>query len=95
MLGGMDSSRDPHRTGSLIRHLRAVDTQFLESPIAGLDGTPLEPVGDDFTRRQLDHLEDAEFMSLSIPDAHDLVRKVQAALDTALPATGIREISPW
>ncbi len=42
-----------------------------------------------------EHLEDAEFMSLSIPDAHDLVRKVQAALDTALPATGIREISPW
>jgi hypothetical protein len=42
-----------------------------------------------------EHLEDAEFMSLSIPDAHDLVRQVQAALDTALPTNGIREISPW
>lgn len=32
-----------------------------------------------------EHLEDAEFMSLTIPDAHDLVRHVQHALDTALP----------
>ncbi len=32
-----------------------------------------------------EHLEDAEFMSLTIPDAHDLVRQVQIALDTALP----------
>jgi len=32
-----------------------------------------------------DHLEDAEFMSLTIPDAHDLVRQVQHALDMALP----------
>ena len=42
-----------------------------------------------------EHLDDAEFMSLSIPDAHDLVRQVQAALDTALPTTGVREIAPW
>jgi hypothetical protein len=33
-----------------------------------------------------EHLEDAEFLSLTIPDAHDLVHKVQAALDTPLPA---------
>ena len=26
-----------------------------------------------------EHLEDAEFMSLAIPDAHDLVRQVQSA----------------
>jgi hypothetical protein len=32
-----------------------------------------------------EHLEDAEFMSLTIPDAHDLVRQVQIALDTPLP----------
>lgn len=32
-----------------------------------------------------EHLEDAEFMSLTIPDAHDLVRQVQIALDMALP----------
>ncbi len=32
-----------------------------------------------------EHLEDAEFLSLTIPDAHDLVRHVQHALDTALP----------
>ncbi len=32
-----------------------------------------------------EQLEDAEFMSLTIPDAHDLVRQVQIALDTALP----------
>jgi len=41
-----------------------------------------------------EHLEDAEFMSLSIPDAHDLVRQVWASLDMALPTTGIREITP-
>ena len=34
-----------------------------------------------------DHVEDAEFMSLSIPDAHDLVRQVEAALDAALVTT--------
>src|SRR2546427_9597123 len=54
MLAGMDVSSDPNRRGSLIRHLRAVDARFHESRIAGLDGAPLEPVGDDFTRRQLD-----------------------------------------
>ncbi len=54
MLAGMDSSRDAHRTGSLIRHLRTVDALFHETRIAGLDGAPPEPVGDDFTRRQLD-----------------------------------------
>jgi len=32
-----------------------------------------------------EHLEDAEFMSLTIPDAHDLVRQVESALDTPLP----------
>jgi hypothetical protein len=57
MLAGMDSSPDPHRSGSLIRHLRAVDAGFHESRIAGLDDAPLEPVGDDFTRRQLDLFE--------------------------------------
>jgi hypothetical protein len=41
-----------------------------------------------------EHLEDAEFLSFSIPDAHELVRQVQAALDTALPTTGIREMDP-
>jgi hypothetical protein len=57
MLAGMDISPDPHRHGSLIRHLRAVDAQFDESRVAGLDGASLEPVGDDFTRRQLDLFE--------------------------------------
>jgi hypothetical protein len=42
-----------------------------------------------------EQLDDAEFLSLSIPDAHDLVRQVQAALDAALPATEIREIAPY
>jgi hypothetical protein len=32
-----------------------------------------------------EQLDDAEFMSLTIPDAHDLVRQVQVALDTPLP----------
>jgi hypothetical protein len=32
-----------------------------------------------------EQLEDAEFLSLTVPDAHDLVRHVQHALDTALP----------
>jgi len=32
-----------------------------------------------------EQLDDAEFVSLTVPDAHDLVRQVQAALDTALP----------
>jgi hypothetical protein len=53
MLAGMDSSREPHR-GLLIRHLRAVDTRFHGARIAELDGSPPAPVGDDFTRRQLD-----------------------------------------
>src|SRR5689334_8604764 len=57
MLGGMDVSPEPQHRGSLIRHLRAVDAQFRESRLAGLDGAPLEPVGDDFTRRQLDLFE--------------------------------------
>ncbi len=35
-----------------------------------------------------EELDDAEFLSLTIPDAHELVRQVQAALDTALPPTG-------
>lgn len=42
-----------------------------------------------------DQLDDAEFLTLSIPDAHDLVRQVQAALDAPLPATEIREIAPY
>ena len=52
MLGGMDASADRHRTGSLIRHLRAVDSAFRapEPP----PGAPAGPAGDDFTRRQLD-----------------------------------------
>jgi hypothetical protein len=32
-----------------------------------------------------EQLDDAEFVSLTIPDAHDLVRQVQVALDTPLP----------
>ena len=32
-----------------------------------------------------DHWEDADYFSLSIPEAHDLVRKVQEALDMPLP----------
>ena len=32
-----------------------------------------------------DNLDDADFFSLSIPDAHELVRLVQHALDAPLP----------
>jgi len=35
-----------------------------------------------------DNLDDASFFSLSIPDAHELVRAVQHALDAALPGHG-------
>ena len=35
-----------------------------------------------------DHLDDASFFALSIPDAHELVRMVQHALDAPLPRLG-------
>jgi hypothetical protein len=57
MLAGMDISPDPRRP-SPIRHLRAVDATFQATRMAGFDGTPPEPVGDDFTRRQVDLFED-------------------------------------
>ena len=35
-----------------------------------------------------EQLEDAEFVALTVPDAHELVRRVQLALDTSLPHRG-------
>ena len=35
-----------------------------------------------------EQLEDAHFVALTIPDAHELVRRVQLALDTPLPTLG-------
>ncbi len=62
MLAGMDSSHDPHRTGSLIRHLRAVDSSFRAPESPPPHGAPAGLAGDDFTRRQHDlfaHLVEA------------------------------------
>jgi hypothetical protein len=61
--------------------VRARPTKVVHSTKAVLrdSGRAIVPVG--FGAQ----LDDAEFMSLTIPDAHDLVRQVQLALDTALP----------
>ena len=35
-----------------------------------------------------EHLDDANFVMLTVPDAHELVRRVQSALDASLPSVG-------
>ncbi len=35
-----------------------------------------------------EQLADAEFVALTVPDAHELVRRVQLALGTSLPRRG-------
>ena len=36
-----------------------------------------------------DHVEAAEFFMLTVPEAHELVRMVQYALDSALPRPNV------
>jgi hypothetical protein len=35
-----------------------------------------------------EHVDDADFVALTVPDAHELVRRVQSALDASLPGVG-------
>jgi hypothetical protein len=35
-----------------------------------------------------EHVDDADFVALTVPEAHELVRRVQSALDASLPGVG-------
>jgi hypothetical protein len=90
MLVGMDSSPDFDRAEVLRRALRAVRTQFPEPDGPRPDPPdPRRPTGRATVLIGFgEHVDDANFVMLTVPDAHELVRRVQSALDAALPAVG-------